>query len=112
MKDRSFFYDEFSDRLMISTKKNTDMIKGSVRFLNLTIDFTTENKIANIEIKHISEYIASIGINPLILKELDDVKLVFKSCRDGYLIYFIFKSMGKVEKIPYNIQAKAVPVLC
>jgi len=110
-KKCSFMYDDFSDRLMISCKKDSDVIVGSIRVLNLNIDFTSNNKIANVELRKASDYIESLGLNPRILNNLTDAQLMFKQCRDGYLIYFILQGMNKTERIPYNIQSRKVPVL-
>lgn len=110
-KKCSFMYDNFSDRLMISCKKDSEVIVGSIRVLNLNIDFTQENKIANIELRKASDYIKSLGLNPKILNNLTNAQLMFKQCRDGYLIYFILQSKNKTERIPYNIQARKIPVL-
>ena len=110
-KKCSFMYDNFSDRLMISCKKDSDVITGSIRFLNLNIDFTSNNRIANIELRKASDYIESIGLNPKILNNLTDVQLMFRQCRDGYLIYFILQSKNKTERIPYNIQSQKMPLL-
>ena len=48
-KTSVFLYDEMSDRLFISMKKDSDRIYGSVRLLNLTLDFSTDNSVVNIE---------------------------------------------------------------
>ena len=106
---KNFFYDYFSDRLMISCKKPEDNITGSVRALNVTLDFTTDNRIVNVEIRDISDYLSSIGVNPKILKDLDDANLIFKQYRDGYLIYFILKPrQGNIERIPFNVPMKPI----
>lgn len=110
-KKCSFMYDDFSDRLMISCKKSSDKVAGSVRVLNLIIDFTSDNKIANIELKKASDYLKSLHLNPEILNELTDASLMFKQCRDGYLIYFILKTNEKIERIPYNIHSVNIPIL-
>lgn len=104
-------YDDFSDRLMISCKKPLDKIKGSVRILNLVLDFNNENKVVNIELRKASDYLESLSINPLILKKLSSADLVLNQCRDGYIIYFILQSGELLERIPYNIQTKKVPLL-
>jgi hypothetical protein len=102
-------YDDFSDRLMISC--NEGDVVGSLRFLNLNIDFLSGNKIANIELIKASSYLKSIGINPRILESLNQAKIMFKPCRNGYLIYFILKAGKNIERIPYNIQAIEKPLL-
>lgn len=98
-----FMYDDFSDRLFISCKKNSDKIYGSVRVLNLTIDFTTNNIPVNFEIRGASKYLESIGFDSEILNRLTNTEVVFQQKKDGYLIYFILYSGKHIERIPYNI---------
>ena len=102
-KEVSFMYDNFSDRLFISFKKKSEKIKGSMRFLNLIIDFTTKNRLANVELRKASEYLNSLGINSNLLDNLTSVKISFKQCRDGYLLYFILQAGDLIERIPYNV---------
>ena len=104
MEEKNFMYDENFDRLMISNKKSKDKIYGSVRVLNVTLDFTTDNQIVNVEIKKISDYLKEIGLNPSILDDLNDVQLISKQYRDGYMIYFILKTnKGIIERVPFNV---------
>ena len=103
MKKCVFMYDDFSDRLFISCKKNSDKIYGSVRVLDLTIDFTTDNVPVNFEIRGASKYLKSIGLDSKILNKLTNVEVVFKQKGDGYLIYFILYSGKQIERIHYNI---------
>jgi len=108
MVEKNFMYDEFSDRLMISCKKPSDKITGSVKILNATFDFTTDNKIVNVEIKNASDYISSLGLKSNILEELSDAKLVCKQYRDGYVIYFILKpKQGDIQRVPFNLPMKS-----
>ncbi|MBT4135902.1 hypothetical protein HOD75_00890 [archaeon] len=104
MDDKQFMYDKDLDRLMISKKKSEDKIYGSVRILNTILDFTTDNKIVNVEIRRVSEYLKELGLNPDILDKLKEVELISKQYRDGYMIYFLLKTdNGIVEKIPFNV---------
>jgi len=105
--EKNYFYDEFSDRFMISCKKSDEKVVGSVRVLNLTLDFASSGKIVNVEIRNISEYLSSLGFNTEILKDLKDAQLMFKQYRDGYVLYFILKtSQGVIERIPFNVPMK------
>src|SRR3989338_8080559 len=97
-----FHYDDFSDRLFVSCRRDDEKVHGSVRVLNLIIDFTTENKVAGVEIMQASKYLESLGINPDILDKLTNVEMAFNQKRDGYLIYFILHAGDRVERIPYN----------
>ena len=111
MKNKfSFMYDDFSDRLLISCKKDSDKIKGSIRVLNLILDFNSNNKLVNIELKKASEYLKSLKINPSILNNLTNAEIVSRQCRDGLLIYFLLQNKNIIEKIPYNIYSQK-PVL-
>lgn len=99
-------YDDFSDRLLISCKRQNEKVIGSMKFLNTTLDFSNKNKIVNIEIKKVSDYLKSIDINPKVLENLKDAKLMFKMCRDGYIIYFLLNSGKEIIRIPFNIPSK------
>jgi len=68
-------YDENLDRLMVSCKRQDDVIYGSVRVLNAVLDFTTDNRIVNVEIRGISEYLSSLGLDVNILNNLQEAKL-------------------------------------
>ena len=102
-KNFSFMYDELSDELMISQKEESDVVEGSVRFLNLVIDITRENKISNITLFGASHYLESLELNPKILTKLIGAKFVVKNMASGYLIYIILKLRNKVERVPYKI---------
>lgn len=109
-ESKSFMYDDFSDRLFISCNRDASSITGSIRLLNLVIDFTSDMKVANIELKKASDYLESLGVDSKILNKLTDAKITLKQCRDGYLICFILKSGKIVERIPYNICSIKSPV--
>jgi len=106
-----FHYDDFSDKLFISCKNENEKVYGSVRVLNLIIDFTADNKAVGIEIMQVSQYLESLGINPEILNKLTNAEIVFNQKRDGYLIYFILYAGNQVERIPYNIIAEQPIIL-
>ncbi|MBU0761066.1 MAG: DUF2283 domain-containing protein [Nanoarchaeota archaeon] len=110
-KKCKFNYDSFSDRLFISCKNENEKVYGSVRVLNLTIDFTTENKAVGVEIVQASKYLKSLNINPEILNKLTNAELVFEQKRKGYLIYFILHAGNHIERVPYNIIAEQPVVI-
>ncbi len=111
MKGQSFMYDDFSDRLMISSKKKVGNVKGSIRILNLILDISSDNKVINVEMRKAGDYLKSLGLSPKILDSLTDAEVIFKQCRDGYLISFILKSGKIIERVPYNIQFQKMPVI-
>lgn len=102
-KEFRFMYDDFSDRLMIASKKEGESIAGSIKILNLVLDITTSGRVANIELTNASKYLDSIGIDSKILNNLTSAEIVIKQQRDGYLIYFLLHSGAKTERVPYNI---------
>ena len=105
-KECKFHYDDFSDRLFISCRNENEKVYGSVKVLNLIIDFTSDNKAVGVEIMQVSQYLESLGINSEILNKLTNAELVFNQKRDGYLIYFILSAGNKIERIPFNIIAE------
>lgn len=102
-KSMVFDYDEFSDRLMIASKKKDEIIVGSIRILNLVLDITQGNRIANIELIDASDYLNGMGIGSEILNKLDGAEFSFKSIRNGYLIVILLRTGKKIERVPYNV---------
>lgn len=100
----TFMYDENLDRLMIFNNiKENEAVSGSVNILNLVIDFTTNNKIANIEIKNVTEYLKSLNINPKILDKLTNARIRLTQMRGGFLLQFLLYCNKEVEMVPFNI---------
>ncbi len=100
----TFMYDENLDRLMIfNNLKDDEIIFGSVNILNLVIDFTTKNKIANIEIKNVTEYLKSLDVDPKILDKLTNAKIRLTQMRGGFLLQLLLCYNKGIEKIPFNI---------
>ena len=104
IKKDTFMYDEDLDRLMIFNNiRDNEEVYGSVRILNLILDITTNNRIANLEIRNVSEYLKSIEKDPGILKILNSAKININQVRGGFLIQIILAGLNKIEKIPYTI---------
>lgn len=104
IKKSTFMYDENLDRLMIfNNLKDDEKVYGSVHILNLILDITTKNRVANIEIRNVSEYLKSIGKDSNILKILDSAKINVLQVRGGFVIQIILSGLNKIEEIPYTI---------
>jgi len=104
IKKDTFMYDEDTDRLMIfNNLKDDEKVYGSVRILNLVLDITTKNRIANLEIRNISEYLKSIEKDSNILKMLSSAKIDVIQVRGGFLIQITLVGLNKTETIPYTI---------
>ena len=97
------YYDEQSDRLMITGKSDSDVMQGSARLLNVILDFNTKNQVVNAELLHASEYLKSLSINADILNNVKEGNLVFRQLRNGCEIIFILNSGKKTIAIPYNV---------
>lgn len=96
-------YDKDYDRLMLASKSDSEVIAGSVRILNLILDFNTENKVVNVELLNASDYLQTLGINSAILPKVKEAELSLKSLRNGYIIIFALKIGKKTIPIPYNV---------
>lgn len=97
-------YDEDLDRLMIfNNLKDDEKVYGSVRILNLVLDITTKNRIANLEIRNVSDYLKSIEKDSNILKIMNSAKIDVVQVRGGFLIQIMLIGLNKIEKIPYTI---------
>ena len=104
IKKDTFMYDEDLDRLMIfNNLKDDEKVYGSVRILNLILDITTKNRIANLEIRNVSEYLKSIEKDSNILKILSSAKIEVIQVRGGFLIQIVLVGLNKTETIPYTI---------
>ena len=57
-----FDYDNISDSLFVSVKKENERVEGSAEVGDIIFDFTKEGKIVNIEIREISTYLSNIQI--------------------------------------------------
>jgi len=104
IKKNTFMYDEDLDRLMIfNNLREDEKVYGSVHILNLVLDITTKNRVANIEIRDISEYLKSIGKDSNILNTLNSAKINVLQVRGGFVIQIILAGLNKIEEIPYTI---------
>jgi|TARA_Y100000034_G_C6902101_1_gene417474 hypothetical protein len=104
IKEKTFMYDEDLDRLMIFNDLNEgESVYGSVSIFNLVLDFTTTNRIANVEIRNVSEYLESLDVDPEILSDLSSAKILLKQLRDGFLLTALLQHNGIVERIPFSI---------
>ena len=102
-EEYKFDYDESWDRLMISRKKESDVMDGSIRVLNMIFDFTTKGKVANIELLNASDYLESLGVDSRILNKITEAEFSFQQMGGGYLVSIVLKSGKEVVGIPYNI---------
>lgn len=104
IKKETFMYDEDLDRIMIFNKlEEGEKVYGSVSIFNLIIDFTSNNKIANVEIKNVSEYLKSFNIDPKILSDLSSAKIELTQMRGGFLLNILLEDKNHIEKVMFNL---------
>ncbi len=107
MVEKNFMYDENLDRLMIFNKlKEDEKVYGSVKILNLILDITTKNRIANIEIRNVSDYLKSMKKNFEILKTLTNASIIVQQIRGGFIMRVLLSGKNNSEEIPYSIPTK------
>jgi len=103
-KKATFLYNEDLDRLIVfNNLKDDEKVYGSVKILNLVLDITTKNRVANIEIRDVSDYLKSIEKDSNILKELSSAKINIMQVRGGFVIQVVLVGLNKTETIPYTI---------
>jgi len=104
IKKDTFMYNEELDRLMVFNGiRDDEKVQGSVDIFNMVLDITTKNRIANIEIRNISDYLKSIDKDLSILKNLEEVKINVTQVRGGFVINMVLLGLDKTEIIPFTI---------
>lgn len=85
-----FIYDDFTDSLIISAKKKSDIVKGSAKLDNIILDFTHDGKIVNVEIIQISDFFKNAKIRHKI-SELTNAGLSVQYKATSILIWINLK---------------------
>ncbi len=106
MERKNFDYDNFSDRLIISRKNSDERVHGSVEIGNLILDFTANGKLVNVEIKQASKFLETIKMNPKILDELTDAKVLINAQKNALLIFAVLKT----QELEQPISLGMIPV--
>jgi len=100
MERKNFDYDEVSDSLIISRKKDNEKVQGSAEIGNLILDFTSDGKIVNVEFQNISEYLKMMNVNPQILNELTEVDLIIQKQKGAISLFAILKTPTLQQPVP------------
>ena len=103
MEKKNFDYDDFSDSLIISRKKSGEKIQGSAEIGDLILDFTSNGKIVNVEIRHISKFLEMMKLNANILNELSGANLIIKPQKNAVSIFIVLKTPVLEQPIPLAI---------
>jgi len=100
MENKNFDYDDFSDSLIISRKQPGEKVQGSAEIGNLTLDFTSNGKIVNVEFQKISKFLGIMNINPNILNELEKVDLIVQEQRGAISLFAVLKTPTLRQSLP------------
>jgi len=98
--EENFDYDEVSDSLIISRKKEDEKVHGSAEIGNLILDFTADGRIVNIEFQNISKFLEMMDLNPQILNELEEVKLIVQRQRGAVSLFAVLKTPSLRQSLP------------
>lgn len=92
-----FDYDDLTDSLIISKKKKTDKVKGSVKISNIILDLTKLGKVVGIEIQKFSNFLKEFNIKGKI-SELVEADISVKYNPDSIVVWFYVKFKNKEER--------------
>lgn len=100
MEGKNFDYDDTSDSLIISIKQADEKVQGSAEIGNLILDFTSNGKIVNVEIQHISKFLEMMEVNPNILNELTAVELIVQKQREAIFLFAVLRTPTLKQPLP------------
>lgn len=100
---KNFDYDDVSDSLIISRKKSGEVVQGSAEVGNLTLDFTNNGRIVNVEFQNISNFLKMMNVNPSILNELNEADLIVQKQRGAISIFVTLKTPTLTQSLPLAI---------
>ncbi len=107
-----FHYHSESDSLIIANKAEGEKVKRNFMFDDFIISISSGGKILAIEIREASVLLKQMGINPSILKILEDAKLIVIPKKDFIYIGFVllYKADNKLVEQKIPITHLPVPV--
>ena len=100
MEGKNFDYDDISDSLIISRKQADEKVQGSAEIGNLILDFTSNGKIVNVELQHISKFLEIMNVNPNILNELTAVDLIVQKQKGAVFLLAVLKTPTLTQPLP------------
>jgi len=105
-----FHYDSDYDNLIISNKRENEIVKHNFMFDDFVISMTGKGKIVSLEIKDASNFLEESGYNPEILNNIKDTNLVITPKKDTIFIGFVLESSNPefIQKIPIT----HIPISC
>ncbi len=83
---KNYMYDEYSDSLIVSNEQEKGLVKENFEIGEMIFSLTEKGKIAGIEIRGFSLFLENGGINPNILKDIDDVSIKIVPRKDTIFI--------------------------
>ncbi|MAH07977.1 hypothetical protein CMI38_07050 [Candidatus Pacearchaeota archaeon] len=99
-KGVGFSYDSIADSLIISRKKDNEVVSGSTEVGDLILDFTNEGKIVSVEFQNISEFLETVGVESNILSELESAELVVRESGGAVALLALLKTRNFERAVP------------
>jgi len=100
-----YIYDDFIDSIVISSKKKTDRVRGSVKIGDIILDLTSRGKVVGLEIKKFSAFLKSFKIQESIQGITSvDMSVTYKP--DGIIIFIYVKFKKEEERLPIYISTE------
>lgn len=106
----NFDYDELRDSLLFSKKKKNDLVKGSATVGDLVLDFTQEGKVVGLEIRQVTEFFKTMGVdgNP---SEIESAFMHVQYRLDGLVIIAELRFLNHEEtRLPIFVSSET-PIL-
>ena len=111
MERKNFDYDYVSDSLIISRKREGEMVQGSAEIGNLVLDFTSEGRIVNVEFREISKFLEMMKVDFNILNGLEGAELIVQEQNGAVSLFAILKTSTFEQVVPLTIVPVARPLV-
>ena len=106
MESKKFHYDEYSDSLIISNRRENEYVERNFEIGDIIFSLTGKGKIDCIEIRGASSFFESCNINPELLKNATTIEMQIVPKRGAiFLLLKIESSEGE------NILSKNIPLV-
>ena len=97
MEKKNFSYDNYGDSLIVSNRRENEIIKNNFEIGDIIFSLTGKGKIVAIEIREFSSFLESCNIESSIIENMNDVELKIIPKRDTlFLVLRISFLEGRV----------------
>lgn len=103
MERKSFSYDKYSDSLIVSNKQENEIVKNNFEIGDIVFSLTGKGKIVSIEIRGVTSFLESCGIDAKILSNIKDVALNIIPKRNSIFIILKIESVEGQQMVIKDI---------